>query len=461
MRKREALLMKLRNMIGYGVGDVGAGIMWGMVGSYALVYMTDAVKLSPAILGTMLLVARVFDGVSDAFMGAIIDNTHTRLGKARPWYLASILPLVVIAVLLFNVPAQFSDAGKYAYFFVMYFLMTAVFYTVKDVSYNALPALVTDSTKDRIGLNIWRYLLSLSTGIVIGVATVPALNSMGGISDQSAWTRILFVYSLIALPTLVISGFSVKEMNVASKGAGEEKPKGIPFLKAFALTFQNRYFLLSLGGTLLGMIRMALGSANIYFAQYNAGNAELVGILTIASLLPMIVGMLLSPPLLSRFGMLKVKAVGGFVSLVGSIVAALLPGSFAMVVLGQCLIAFGMGPFVASGSAWLAYVIDYGEWKNGEMLTGTICSCNSVATKVGTGLGNAMIGWGLAIGGYMAANPVQAASALNAIKAVYLYIPVALSLLIFVLSLFQDLEEKMPQIKAEMANRSGGTEVAQ
>jgi GPH family glycoside/pentoside/hexuronide:cation symporter len=246
--------MKLTSKIGYGLGDMGAGIMWGMVSGFLLIYMTDSVGMAAATLGTVILIARVFDGVSDAFMGTIIDNTHTKMGKAKPWYLGSIIPLTITYILLFNLPKTMSEGTLKIYFFILYFALTAIFYTIKDVSYNSLPALVTDSTKDRISMNIIRFVFSLTTSIVISVVTVPVLNSMGGLSSQVAWSKVTIVFAIIGAITLTISALSVKEINIAPKSDEEKKEKSsLPFYKAFAYTFSNKYFIMCLVSTLASM----------------------------------------------------------------------------------------------------------------------------------------------------------------------------------------------------------------
>lgn len=447
--------MKKRHKLGYGIGDMGAGTIWGLTGGFLMVYMTDTVGISAALLGTLFLAARLFDGVSDAFMGTLIDNTHTKIGKARPWFLASILPLVVCTILLFNIPSSFSVTGKSIYFFVMYFVVTVVFYTINNVSYNSFPALVTDKTEDRIGMALFRYVSSISTGLVVSVITIPLLKRLGGLNNQAAWSKVVLLYCLIGLVALTITGFSVKEIITAKKAKIEaNKEDSIPFYKAFKYTFSNKYFLIMITDSIMMMTRMGVAGAGIYYAQYNLGNADLVGVMSIASLLPMIVGMLISAPFLTKFGMQKSRIIGSSISLFGGILAALFGNNFSMLLLGNALIAFGIGPSSASNSALLAHVVDYGEWKNKAKLAGTIFSCNSVGTKLGTGIGSAIVGWGLATGGYMAGSPSQSASALFAIKAVCLYIPVVLLTVGLILNCFLDIEKKIPEIKKELAARN-------
>jgi GPH family glycoside/pentoside/hexuronide:cation symporter len=447
--------MKLRSKIGYGIGDMGAGILWGMVSNFILVYMTDAVGMAAAAVGTIILFTRVFDGVSDALMGTIIDNTRTKLGKAKPWYLGSIVPLVVNSVLLFNIPKSIPEKSQQIYFFVLYFTMTVIFYTIKDVSYNALPALVTDSTKDRISMNIYRYAFSLSTAIVVSAVTIPVINVMGGIGNQEAWTKVVMVFAVIGLVTLTVSALSIKEINIDKNPSKEAKTKSkLPFYKAFAYTFTNRYFIIMLVSTLMGMTRLALMAAGVYYATYVLGNAELVGLLYIASIFPMMLGMFLGTPLINKLGMQKARNAGNIVSFFGALLAAVFASNFAIVIVGISLLALGLGPSTATSSAMLSHVAEYSEWKYHAKLQGTTFSCNSVATKLGTGIGGALIGWGLQAGGYVAGAAVQSSKAIFMITGVYLYLPVLLCAVSLVLNFFLDIEYKMPGIKEELAQRN-------
>ena len=335
--------------------------------------------------------------------------------------------------------------------------MTAVFYTVNNVSYNALPAFVTDSTKDRIGLNVFRYIFALTSGILIASITVPLVTSLGGSANsQAGWTKVSIIYGVVATIALAIAGFSVKEkVSDQDKTKKREKENRLPFYKAFGYTFNNKYFLIMLTMTLLGLIRMGTLAAGVYYAQYNLGTPALYGLMTVASLLPMMIGLVLSPALTAKIGMQKSMIIGAAISLFGSIIAALFGDNFVMLLVGMGLAFFGGGPGAASTAALLAHVAEYGEWKHGEKLAGTTFSCNSVATKVGTGIGNALVGWGLALGAYNAASAVQPASALLAIKALYLYVPVIVCLITLGLVFFLDIEKKMPDVKKELAVRRG------
>lgn len=87
--------IKLGEKIAYALGDVGCNFIWTVVGSFLIMYYTDSVGIASAVVGTIMLVSRVLDGISDVGMGLVIDRTHTRWGKARPWVLFT-APLMAV-----------------------------------------------------------------------------------------------------------------------------------------------------------------------------------------------------------------------------------------------------------------------------------------------------------------------------------------------------------------------------
>ena len=106
-----------------------------------MLYFTNVLGISAGVVGTLIMVSKILDGVTDVFMGNVIDRTHSRMGKARFWLLVSTIPLAISTYLLFNVPASFNENTKYVYIFVVYTLMGAVFYTMNNIAYSTLMAL--------------------------------------------------------------------------------------------------------------------------------------------------------------------------------------------------------------------------------------------------------------------------------------------------------------------------------
>lgn len=445
--------MSFWKKLSYGIGDLGAGLVWGVVGSYLMTYLTDSIAMSAAALGTMMLVVRIFDGVSDAFMGTLIDKTNSKMGKARPWYIASIIPLCFTVYLCFNVPTNWSTSGQFVFLTVVYFLATVVFYTVLGVAYNALPALASDNTKDRVGMSVIRTICSLTVSIIAGIIIMPMIEARGGIYDPKAWSKVITIIVFVSLFPLLISSIFTKELPQQKSKAAEEAIR-LPFWKGFWYAFSNKYFLLMLVATFATYIRIALLGASTYYAIYVVGDPNQVGIITIATLLPMILGMAYGVPLVNKVGIQKGRSIGFIISIVGAAISAVFSNNFTLVLIGIFITGMGLGPASPTTSALLAYIADYGEWQHGVKLQGVTFSCNSVAVKVATGFGSAILGWCLAAGGYIEGSAIQPVSAITMIKFVFLYMPLILCVLTYISNLFLDIEKKMPDIYKELEERN-------
>ena len=118
-------------MFAYGCGDVGSTFTYTFIGSFLMMFITDGMGLSSGIIGTLILLSKVLDGVSDIIAGSIIDRTHKKMGKAKYWILVTSAPLALCSAALFFIPQNAPSLLQYAYFMIVYTLMSDVFYTLK------------------------------------------------------------------------------------------------------------------------------------------------------------------------------------------------------------------------------------------------------------------------------------------------------------------------------------------
>ena len=142
--------LKWYNKVGYGSGDIAGNVVYAFLSSFLMIYLTDTIGMDSGIVGTLMMVSKLFDGVTDIFFGSMIDKTKSRMGKARPWMLWAYIGCSAMIVMLFIVPAGASKFAQYAWFFVAYTLLNAVFYTANNIAYSALTSLITKN--DRIFL---------------------------------------------------------------------------------------------------------------------------------------------------------------------------------------------------------------------------------------------------------------------------------------------------------------------
>ena len=117
--------------------------------AFLLFYYTDYAQVSAMAVGTIMMVSRIFDGISDIIMGVIVDRTKSKFGKARPWLLRMCIPFAISGILLFSVPTNWASTPKLVYVFITYTLVSTVIYTAINVPYSALNALMTQDPYER------------------------------------------------------------------------------------------------------------------------------------------------------------------------------------------------------------------------------------------------------------------------------------------------------------------------
>lgn len=181
----------------YGCGDFGCNIIYTAMSAFLMLYYTDYAGVNALAVGTIMMVSRIFDGVSDIIMGVIVDRTKSRFGKARPWLLRMCIPFAVSGVLLFSVPTSWSATPKLVYVFITYNLVSTVIYTAINVPYSALNALMTQDPYERSVLSIFRNLLATAGTLTINICTLPLVEYFG--DNASAWTKTFCVLGLLAV----------------------------------------------------------------------------------------------------------------------------------------------------------------------------------------------------------------------------------------------------------------------
>ena len=163
----------------FGCGDLASNIIYSAMSTFLLFYYTDVVGVSAAAVGTIMLISRLLDGVSDLIMGVIIDRTKSPYGKARPWILRMMIPYALGAALLFSVPVSWSMTAKLAYIFISYNLVFTVIFTAINLPYATLNAMITQDQYQRSVLNIFRMLLATVGTLFITTFTLPVVKFFG------------------------------------------------------------------------------------------------------------------------------------------------------------------------------------------------------------------------------------------------------------------------------------------
>ena len=444
----------------YGCGDLGLNLFSMAVGSFITSYYTDSVLMGAAFVGTMMLVARCFDGISDIIMGIIIDHTNTKLGKARPWVLISAIPCAISLVLLFSVPSSLSTTGKMIYIYVTYIFSQVVCGTAGNLSVSTLCTFMSPDLQVRAELAGARTLGSNIGSLIATSCTMMVVNAYGG--GQKGYTLMAVTFGIAIIVLLGITGFNCKEYKVEEAAAAKEaadaqkeKEAATPMGQAVRILLTSKYTWIVTGCFVFNWLGICTNStAMVYYARDVLLNSGYITYLAFAISLPAIIitAIGIVPKLTGKYGKKKMMMFGAGLQVIGFAIAFLVPKSLAVVLVGLVVRTFGLGIFVANLFASVADVADYVDITNKVHIAGVTNSVTSFGMKVGVGLGSATVGWVLAAVGYSAelanAGQMQSAVTLFGERLCYTGIPALFCLIVFILSCFVDVDEKLAGLRA-------------
>ena len=437
--------LKWYQKIAYGSGDLAANCAYGLIGSFLMLYLTNIVGMNSGIVGTLMLVARLFDGVSDVLFGTLVDRTHTKMGKARPWMFGAQFGVSILLIMLFSIPAL-SDGAQYAYFFVVYVALNGVFYTANNIAYASLTSLITRNPNERVQIGSIRFMFSLGTNLFIAYKTLGFVESFGG--GATGWRMVAIIYALVAVVVNTISCLMVKELpeEKAENTTDNTAPKDdkISMLDSFKYLLSNKYYLMILGVYVITYCSMSImNTAGVYFCTYVLGDAGTYGNFSMAAMLPSVVGLFFVPAIVQKFGIYKTNLMGVGLSAVaaGVVVFAGYNKLIPLMLIFIVLKGLFSSPLLGDLNAIISDAATYTFKKDGVHIDGTMFSCSSMGMKVGSGVGTAVAGWLLAWGQYDGTAEIQPDSALSVITLMYVLVPFVFLIAEFFVVMFLNVEK--------------------
>lgn len=446
----EKRYLKWYNKMGYGSGDIAGNVVYAFLTSFVMVYLTDTIGLASGIVGTLIALSKLFDGFTDIFFGSMIDKTHSRLGKARPWMLYGYIGCAVTLVACFAIPTSLGKTAQYAWFFIAYTLLNGVFYTANNIAYSALTSLVTKNSKERVQMGSCRFIFAFSTSLLIQAITVGFVEKCGG--DAAAWRLVAIIYAAIGLIVNTISTLSVKELPEEELNEGEQAGEAEKYglVQAFKLLVKNKFYLMICGTYILQQLYSAMIGAGIYYMTWVLKNKNLFGQFAWAVNIPLIIALIFTPTLVGKWnGMYKLNVRGYMLATVGRalVVVAGYMGSVPLMILFTAVAALGQGPWQGDMNAVIASCSEYTYLTQGKHVDGTMYSCTSLGIKIGGGIGTAVVGWLLEFSGYVGTNATQPQSALSMMQFIYLWLPFVFDLLITIVLSQMNVEETNANIR--------------
>ena len=447
-KTQEKKYLKWYHKIGYGSGDVAGNVVYALLTSFIMFYLTDTIGMSMGIVGTLIALSKVFDGATDFFFGRMIDKTHTKMGKARPWMLWPYIGCSVALVACFSIPSSWGLTAQYAFFFIAYTLLNAVFFTANNIAYASLTALITKNTNERVQLGSIRFIFAFGTSMLIQYITIDAVNWFGG--GVNGWRVVAIIYAIIGLVVNTISVLSVKELPEADEEMDEEREEEqkLTFFQSFKLLLQNKYYVIICVTYIMTQLYASVIGMGIYYMKYILGNEGLFSDFALAINIPMVAALLVLPVVIQKMGgMYKLNIFGYIVATLGrlGVMLAGYMGSIPLMLIFTAVATLGIAPLQGDLNALIASCSEHTTLKTGKRLDGMMYSCSSLGIKIGGAFGTAICGWLLDAAGYIENASVQTGDCIKMLQFLYLWAPMLLCLIItFLLS----------RLKVEKANKA-------
>ncbi|MFC6289972.1 MFS transporter [Levilactobacillus angrenensis] len=432
--------------ITYGFTDMAGNLLYCIVGSYMLYFFTNVFGLGVGTAGSLLLLGRFIDALGAPVMGVLVDHTHSKYGKSRPWFLWMALPFTIFIWLLFTTP-NLGSTAKIVYAGGMYILAELAYTAMSTPITSVLPNL-TSNSDDRMSANSIRLVLGNVGNFFAVTFIMPLASAVGHGNDQRGWSIAVGIYAVIGFILLLIGFLDMREKNI-------ENDEIVTIKESLKATKGNWPWILIVAANLIYWTAYSARNAALpYYFQYNLDDKGLISFFNGFSIIQ-IIGMA-SVPLFVKFlhkwgttvFMLAMTMVGQvWIGLAGSNVTSAL--------IGWCLACIGSGSACTMFFAMVGDTVDFGEWKSGVRANGLLTAMGaSFCIQMGSGFGSFIAAKIMAAFGFSAAKATQTASSMSSISFTFIWIPViiyAVSLVLMIV--YRKWERHEPIVTEELAER--------
>lgn len=455
-------MIKLKEKIGYGFGDMSSSMFWKLFGSYLMIFYTDVFGLPAAVVGTMFLITRLWDAVSDPLMGLIADRTNTKHGKFRPYILWGAIPFGIIGILTFTTP-DLDLRGKIIYAYITYTLMMTA-YTVVNVPYASLLGVISPNSSDRTILSSFRMSFAYIGSFFALLLFMPLVNLFSekavGNKVEYGWIMAVAVISIICIILFFLT-FALTRERVKPKSSQSKASEDLKDL------LRNKPWWLLLGAGVAALIFNSIrDGATVYYFKYYIQEESisrisifnftfvLSGLYLAIGQIANLAGVILSAPLSNKIGKRNTYIVSMIIATILSVIFFWISKeNLIWIFIFQVLISICAGSIFPLLWSMYADCADYSEYKTGNRATGLIFSSSSMSQKLGWAIGTALTGWLLAYFGFQA-NTAQNPDTIQGIKMFMSLLPAIGTLLsIILISLYPLSEQKMRKISIALQKR--------
>lgn len=386
---------------------------------YLSIYCTNTLHMEPALVGTLIMASKIFDGITDLLAGWLVDNTNSKMGKGRPYEL-SLIGAWICTWALFSTPESWGTVGKCIWLFLLYTLIFSIFSTLLNA---AETSYMIRAFGDKLSVSK----VSAYTGIVVTIGSIviavlfPML--VGSLATSaSGWSKLILMFAIPLTIFGMIRFFVIKETYVEE----DEKTSKLSF-KEIIMVMKSRYIWLASIGVAISNLILGMGVGSYYFADVVGDIAKLSAVTMFTSL--NVLAMVIFPVLLKRYSVMQVAAGVAVVGSVGYMINFFAGANMGLLIIGALLGSFAGLPFNYLRSVICMQIADYNEANNMARMEATLAAVMNFLGKIGSALGSFMVGGLLSMSGYSGALEVQPDSAIFMLRVLYGLVPAIFTLI--------------------------------
>lgn len=416
--------IRLREKLGYGIGDLPSGLYLNFFGAYLLYFFVDLGAVTPAAMALMLLLSRGFDAVTDPVMGVIADRTRTRWGRYRPYLLFGALPFGIAGFAIFAAP-DMSPGSLLVWAYVTYGLTMLVF-TAVNVPYSGLLGVISPSATQRAGITAYRMFFSGFAGILVGVLATTLIRELGGPDERYGIMMTMGVFATISVICYLITFATTNERIPAAPTSGTIRGD------LGRLVRTGAWIAVAIS-SIFGVLAIASRAASArFFFKYVAGDdgtpvflfLDRFGLFLTALALGQVSGVVIGFMLQRRFEKSHVIIAGGLIKGFAITAFTMLPlDAVWPQTLAQYFVGLGFGFLMVLAFSMFTDIAEYIDWKTGQQMTALVVSASIFAVKIGMSFGSALPGLVLDLTGFVPGGGEQSAEALAGINFAFAWLP--------------------------------------
>ena len=435
MEKRGNL--SLKNIMGYGTASLAYNFVYILLMNYVNVFFTNVAGIGLTAVGTIMLIARIWDGVNDPIMGTIVDKTRHPQGKYRMYMIWGMAPLALLTILVFVNPS-FGMKAKTAYAAAAYILW-GMAYTFANVPYMAMQSTLSFDSNERTKIITLKNIFVM-LGIILAMILVPGI----AITKEGANASGFLITAVIGAIMIIVCMFITYKATAAFKYVETEDAPKITWRDRLEAIFRNKPLVLMALTIFVLSVLTVLNSVQTYFVLDVLGRGDLVLIFSLVMIPGMILAMVFMP-IAMKFEKRTIMIFGSAVYTFASIIWFFVPDTqITLMMILAALRSWGMGFGMILIWSMLTDCVDYTKLKTGKQQGGIVFSSTTLMQKAAGGIGAAVLNFALVIVGFVPGASTQSIDAGQGVKFIMTLGSALFGIIVIVLMIFY------PLSKAEM-----------